>query len=113
MGNEEQQVEYWAGHYRSWEKSGLSQGGYCDREGISRWVFAHWRGRVRAFLGKGAGRSKGSFQGQRLVRAEVEASPAGQEGGIVLQSPRGWQLRVEGANAADWARLLAWFEQRG
>lgn len=40
--------EYWFGVVRSWRKSGLSQEGYCKKEGLCYSRFKYWNTQVKA-----------------------------------------------------------------
>ncbi len=37
---------YWAGHISDWQRSGLSQGAYCRRHGLSQSSLSYWRKRL-------------------------------------------------------------------
>ncbi|MGD9660574.1 MAG: hypothetical protein AB7U63_04815 [Porticoccaceae bacterium] len=37
---------YWAGHISAWQRSGLSQGAYCRRHGLSQSSLGYWRRRL-------------------------------------------------------------------
>jgi hypothetical protein len=38
--------KYWQRHHRRWEKSGMTQAGYCRKEGISLPSFSNWRSKL-------------------------------------------------------------------
>jgi hypothetical protein len=58
----------WSRHVEGWKKSGLTQRGYCEREGISYDTFKRWRRGLR-----GDGAIRGSVP--RLVPVRVAALP--------------------------------------
>lgn len=43
MTHDPKKLAYWADHHHSWQRSGLSQRAYCQREGLSFSAFDHWR----------------------------------------------------------------------
>ena len=47
-----EKAAYWAGHFESWRGSGLSQGAYCRRYGLSQSSWGYWRKRLEAATGK-------------------------------------------------------------
>ncbi len=62
--------EYWFGVVRSWRKSGLSQEGYCKKEGLCYSRFKYWNTQVKA-------QDQGLLTGGGFIRAVVkEDEPA-------------------------------------
>ena len=43
-----EKAAYWAGHIETWRGSGLSQGAYCRRHGLSQSSLSYWRKRLGA-----------------------------------------------------------------
>ena len=41
-----EKAAYWAGHIETWRGSGLSQGAYCRRHGLSQSSWGYWRKRL-------------------------------------------------------------------
>ncbi|WP_439333345.1 IS66 family insertion sequence element accessory protein TnpA [Solidesulfovibrio aerotolerans] len=41
-----EKAAYWAGHIETWRGSGLSQGAYCRRQGLSQSSWGYWRKRL-------------------------------------------------------------------
>ena len=41
-----EKAAYWAGHFEAWRGSGLSQGAYCRRHGLSQSSWGYWRNRL-------------------------------------------------------------------
>lgn len=62
--------EYWFGVVRSWRQSGLSQEGYCKKEGLCYSRFKYWNTQVKA-------QDQGLVTGGGFIRAVVrEDEPA-------------------------------------
>jgi len=40
--NNEQKIEFWSGHFKTWIESGLSQKKFCENAKISYWSFRTW-----------------------------------------------------------------------
>ena len=43
-----EKAAYWSEHIAAWQRSGLSQGAYCRRHGLSQSSLSYWRKRVGA-----------------------------------------------------------------
>ena len=43
-----EKAAYWSEHIAAWHKSGLSQGAYCRRHGLSQSSLSYWRKRLGA-----------------------------------------------------------------
>ena len=43
-----EKAAYWSEHIAAWHKSGLSQGAYCRRYGLSQSSLSYWRKRLGA-----------------------------------------------------------------
>ncbi|BAH75341.1 IS66 family insertion sequence element accessory protein TnpA [Solidesulfovibrio magneticus] len=43
-----EKATYWTEHIAAWHKSGLSQGAYCRRHGLSQSSLSYWRKRLGA-----------------------------------------------------------------
>ena len=43
-----EKAAYWTEHVTAWRKSGLSQGAYCRRHGLSQSSLSYWRKRLGA-----------------------------------------------------------------
>ena len=41
-----EKAAYWAGHIETWRCSGLSQGAYCRRHGLSQSSWGYWQKRL-------------------------------------------------------------------
>ena len=41
-----EKAAYWSEHIAAWHKSGLSQGAYCRRHGLSQSSLSYWRKRL-------------------------------------------------------------------
>lgn len=41
-----QRRQFWEGHVRAWEQSGLAQAAYCRREGLKVRNFGYWKRRI-------------------------------------------------------------------
>jgi len=41
-----EKAAYWSEHLKAWQRSGLSQGAYCRRHGLSRSSLSYWRKRL-------------------------------------------------------------------
>jgi len=40
--NNDQKIEFWSAHFKSWKESGLSQKEFCDKAKLSYWSFRTW-----------------------------------------------------------------------
>lgn len=47
-----EKAAYWSEHIAAWHRSGLSQGAYCRRQGLSQSSMGYWRKRLEAATGK-------------------------------------------------------------
>ena len=43
---------YWSEHIAAWQRSGLSQGAYCRRHGLSQSSLSYWRKRLETTAGE-------------------------------------------------------------
>ena len=43
-----EKAAYWSEHVAAWQRSGLSQGAYCRRHGLSQSSLSYWRKRLGA-----------------------------------------------------------------
>lgn len=43
-----EKAAYWSEHIEAWQRSGLNQGAYCRRHGLSQSSLSYWRKRLRA-----------------------------------------------------------------
>ena len=43
-----EKTAYWSEHIEAWHRSGLSQGAYCRRHGLSQSSLSYWRKRLGA-----------------------------------------------------------------
>lgn len=48
-----EKAAYWAGHFEAWRGSGLSQGSYCRRHGLSQSSWGYWRKRLATSADEG------------------------------------------------------------
>ena len=47
-----EKAAYWTEHIAAWHKSGLSQGAYCRRHGLSQSSLSYWRKRLATSAGE-------------------------------------------------------------
>ena len=47
-----EKAAYWSEHIVAWHRSGLSQGAYCRRHGLSQSSMGYWRKRLETATGK-------------------------------------------------------------
>ena len=47
-----EKAAYWSEHIVAWHRSGLSQGAYCRRHGLSQSSMGYWRKRLETAAGK-------------------------------------------------------------
>ena len=40
--NNDQKIEFWSAHFKSWKESGLSQKEFCEKAKLSYWSFRTW-----------------------------------------------------------------------
>jgi hypothetical protein len=80
----------WKQHIELWQKSGLTQAGYCQREGLNRKTFS---ARLSEF------RSSRSPTSSVLIPIQVEAMATGQ---IVLHHAKGHRLELPASVSVPW-----------
>lgn len=101
MASDVGKQRYWREHMEGWQASGLSQRGYCQREGLALSSFDHWRRRLKQL-----GATSASTQPARphaaltLVPVRVIREPA--QGELSLSSPGGWRLAFPAAVDSAW-----------
>ena len=49
-----EKAAYWSEHIAAWHRSGLSQGAYCRRHGLSQSSWGYWRKRLATSADEGA-----------------------------------------------------------
>ena len=49
-----EKAAYWSEHIAAWHKSGLSQGAYCRRHGLSQSSWGYWRKRLARLANEAA-----------------------------------------------------------
>ena len=47
-----EKAAYWSEHIAAWQRSGLSQGAYCRRHGLSQSSLSYWRKRLETTAGE-------------------------------------------------------------
>jgi hypothetical protein len=80
----------WKQHIELWQNSGLTQSGYCQREGLNRKSFS---ARLSEF------RSSRPPTSSALIPMQVEAVATGQ---IVLHHAKGHRLELPGSAPVSW-----------
>ncbi len=80
----------WKQHIELWQNSGLSQAGYCKREGLNRKTFS---ARLSEF------RSSRSPTSPVLIPVQVETMATGQ---IVLHHAQGHRLELPASVSVSW-----------
>lgn len=100
--------QYWAGQISAWQASGLTQAGYCAREGLKYATFAYWRQRLATDADKPAIMRAA---GNRLTLVALPLP--GQAGGkrvddsaLVLRNPGGWALHLPAGVEPAWLLAL-------
>ena len=46
MQSSKEKRAFWSKHIKQWNKSGLTQAGYCEQENIKPHQFFYWKGKV-------------------------------------------------------------------
>ena len=80
----------WKQHIELWQNSGLTQSGYCQREGLNRKTFS---ARLSEF------RSSRSPTSSVLIPIQVEPMATGQ---IVLRHAKGHRLELPASVSVSW-----------
>jgi hypothetical protein len=80
----------WKQHIELWQNSGLTQSGYCQREGLNRKAFS---ARLSEF------RSSRSSASPVLLPVQVEAMATGR---IVLHHAKGHRLELPASVSVPW-----------
>lgn len=92
--------DVWAGRMVSWERSGLSRSGWCDKHGVNVHTFDYWRRRLREAPVPRKREARTSLV-PIVVKAAVPVEP------LELVLPCGVRLRVPGgADVAQVAELV-------
>ncbi|TSJ82531.1 hypothetical protein [Chitinimonas sp. BJB300] len=92
MANIEKQ-QYWTQRHEDWQRSGLSQRAYCQREGLSFPSFDYWRRRTRASVHVVPTTALPQTTHQlTLVPVQLDVAPC--RGDIHLRSPAGWHITL-------------------
>jgi len=103
MGSRHSLATQWLGHVEQWRTSGLSQAGYCAREGLSVSAFGYWVAKAN----RGA-RTQGP-QSLTLVAARaqwLDLPGRAEASTLTVRSPGGWQLSFAQCPPAAWLREL-------
>ena len=80
----------WKQHIELWQHSGLTQAGYCEREGLNRKTFS---ARLSEY------RSRRSPTPPVLIPIQVEAMVTGQ---IILRLAKGHRLELPASVSVSW-----------
>jgi hypothetical protein len=96
---DEEKWQYWTGHTKRWETSGLAQRAYCQREGLKFATFDYWRRQIHASA-KAKPAKKQSTGNLTLV--PIRVTDQQNNSAIVLRSPAGWQLRLSSMVEPAW-----------
>jgi hypothetical protein len=81
--------KFWGEQLRAWRQSGLSQGQYCARHGLSLASLRYWSTRLN--------------KSRALSLIPVQRMPAGPMlAGCVLRAPNGWQLEFPHGTPAQY-----------
>ena len=81
--------KFWSEHLRAWRQSGLSQGQYCARHGLSLASLRYWSTRLNK------SRALSLIPVQRMSTAPMLA-------GCVLRAPNGWELQFAHGTPAQY-----------
>jgi len=97
----------WEALIGRWERGGLSQAGFCEREGVELSTFRYWRWRLRREGGEAPLPVGGRLVAVR-VREEPAVPSASAMSGLRLTLPSGLGIEVgRGFDEATLRRLLA------
>ena len=81
--------KFWSEHLRAWRQSGLSQGQYCARDGVSLASLRYWSTRLN--------------KSRALSLIPVQRIPVGPMlAGCVLRAPNGWVLEFAQGTCAQY-----------
>lgn len=72
VGTREGKAAAWRRRMAQWQSSGMSQSGYCRRQGLALSTFQYWRKRV----GEAAGRDGAAGNGSAFIPVDVKESSA-------------------------------------
>lgn len=98
----ESRVRYWTRHIEAWKESGLSQRGYCKREGIAVSTLQWWCRRLR---------ERDPAEAPRLVPVAVAAIPDVPDEPIEVVLLSGRRLRLAAPrDETELARLVRLLE---
>jgi len=101
MKADEAKRKEWAGHIKGWEQSGLSQRGYCAREGLKWPSFDYWRRHLKQL-----NQSKQVVLGKPLQLVPVKVEPSTVTKELRLLHPSGWELRLPSTMEVTWITNL-------
>ena len=93
-----EKAAYWSEHIAAWHKSGLSQGAYCRRHGLSQSSLSYWRKRLGATDEVGVGSFVTIVPVPLLASAQV-AMPIAPEP-LLVHVGDGFCIEIRGAFAA-------------
>ena len=97
--------QYWLGQMEQWEKSGLSQRAYCDREGLGFPAFDYWR-RQKRKMEKSEASEKRRKISVTLVPLQVASVATSQSAKMILRNPAVWELELPATIEAQWLASL-------
>lgn len=101
MASDVVKVRYWREHMKGWQASGMSQRGYCQREGLALSSFDHWRRRLKQ-IGVATAKKRPTRSEAPLTLLPVRVIPEPMPGGLSLTSPGGWQMTFPSVINAEW-----------
>ena len=99
--SDEAKLRYWTKQINGWKASGMSQRGYCEREGHKFATFDYWRRQTRS--NRRAAKSTAQATGTaKLTLVPVRMEGQTKSDSIVLRSPGGWQLTMPATIDSQW-----------
>jgi hypothetical protein len=84
------------GHYRCWEKSGISKRDYCEQHGLGYHTFLYWIAKLSP-----PADSSGTFS---EIALNPDASPSPAQ--IEIEYPSGTRIRLHGGFPAAFVKSL-------
>ncbi len=101
MKAEDQKHVEWTAHIKGWEQSGLSQRGYCKKEGLKWPSFDYWRRRLKVL-----NKTERVIQEKPLQLIPLKVSPSVDAKELRLIHASGWELRIPSTMEATWITTL-------
>lgn len=95
-----QKREFWESHIKNWEGSGLSQGAYCEAEGIKLVTFCYYRQRLL----KSKGQAKAPINFVTVAKKSASGSQA--LASLQLMLPNGIRIGVSNEVSESFLKMV-------